>query len=264
MKAAKDLIPKLFNWVKFKETYDLSEIELKLEDCQQVEQLQLLNRQMKRYLQEKELLHIFQDRKRIVNIDYVKFELIDAVITADAPRSRNVMLGCSANGDLLDTKIIDQESIDVYIKSVLIPYLEENEVEFPVILIVDPQRIKLTWNTFKLCKEKEIFLFSPYSSFNQVVQPFEVAVADVVDSYWKFYMDRKIEEQKSRAVRLCLSMMIEEFFEENVCQEYVRFAFKVCGIYPFDSTKIDFENLINCCRKRTIQRDAPKTRNFII
>ena len=165
------------------------------------------------------LIHILDDPSRIFNVDSVLFELYTEEHNKAKPNSfnkllqANVMFTCCADGSFLtplvtipegDTftflpnlspegffisthkyGLITNDTLIHYIKNLFHPALLRNQVEFPVILFIDGQKLNLPWKIFEICKDLKLILISIYPSFNSVIGPIDVAVSQKIKKNWK-------------------------------------------------------------------------------
>ena len=228
------------------------------------------------------LIHIFDDSSRIFNVDSVLFELYSEGNNTARPNSfnkllqSNVLFTCSADGNFLaplvtlpegDTftflpkltsegffistnkyGIVTNDTLIHYIQDLFHPALLRNGVEFPVILLIDGQKLNLPWRIFEICNNLEIVLVSIYPNFSTVITPTDIAVAQKIKKVWKTFLTQTLGDVKNLTVKNFPSTL-KSFSGRHFQSQNVKDGFKFTGIFPFSPNSICLKPLLSCTSK---------------
>ena len=128
----------------------------------------------------------------------------------------------------------------------------EKKVEFPVLLLIDDQRLDITWEIFEHCKELKIILINLYPRFQKIVQPFEISVASKFDLFWEKFLTKKFGTNRfmSWINKLNFATELKAFSDKFLDQKHVNLGFRITGVFPWDVEGIRYEKLIKRCRDR--------------
>jgi hypothetical protein len=141
------------------------------------------------------------------------------------------MLKISENAQL--TEII----FEAYI-SVLKKYLQEQEIELPILLLVNGQKIPFTLEMGDFCRMQGIILYASYLNSPNLFQPVQGDCIFCIKQSWNEivstrYMHKTLK--KSEFLNL-----IQEVFE-TLAPGTIRKTFRSNGIYPWRATLVDAE-----------------------
>ena len=175
-----------------------------------------------------------------------------------------VIFTCCADGSLLEPRsfmsekysedtTISPDVLKYFINDFFYPTLVAKNVTFPVLLLLDGNRFNLFWELFELCKSLKIILLNPYPHFDKLIQPFEIAIANLIRIYWdKFLMDKKYFEVND----LNLTMILNAFGQSYFRTGKIRYAFAVSGIFPWNQKAINYKQFVDMCKRESGQKSA--------
>lgn len=157
-------------------------------------------------------------------------------------------IGCTESGWMT------KESFYEYIGNVLYPYLKGKGVDFPIILFVDGHKTHMTFKLSKLCTDLDIILIALYPNSTRILQPADVAAFKPLKSCWK---NAVVEFTRLHPFEVLtkekFASVLEKAIQGALRPATVRQGFRACGLYPWDSSAIDFTKCLgkNKCKEIT-------------
>lgn len=264
--------------------FNLEPIEIKNIALKNLPQLKRFHILLRNYLKEMKLLRVFDDPTRIYNVDSSMFELYTEGPNVAIPNSynkllqSNVLFSCCADGGSLpplvtlpegDTfhfkpdissegffvasqkyGIITNETLVHYIQDVFHPTLLRSGVEFPVILMIDGQKLNLSWNIFEICKKLQIVLISMYPNFNTVIAPTDIAFNQKIKRHWKDFVIKRLGNVNDLTIKNFPSIL-KDFSSFYFRAHSIIEGFQFTGAYPFNMDSINLKSLLTCTSKQS-------------
>lgn len=149
------------------------------------------------------------------------------------------------------------EAFYEYITNIFYPYLQLNNVEFPVVMFLDGHSSYFSLHLSTFCREKGIILIGFIPNATHLLQPMDVSLFHPLKSEWnKIIHEWWINNNGERLKREDLSGSVNECLQRAAKPETIRNGFRICGLYPFDVNAVPFEKLL-----KTLANDAEKTEN---
>lgn len=174
-------------------------------------------------------------------------KIIPSSIHAKYPK--NWAIGKTDNGWMT------AEAFYEYMTNCFQPWLEENNIQLPVIFFLDGHSSNINLHIAEFCKEKQIILTAFYPNATHCLQPLDVGVFSPLKSIWH----NKV--QSWRMDHLGLRLQREDFanilklaLEDGITIQTVKNAFRTCDTYLFSKDSIDYSKLI----KEPIHEEVPE------
>uniref|UniRef100_A0A336M977 CSON012225 protein n=1 Tax=Culicoides sonorensis TaxID=179676 RepID=A0A336M977_CULSO len=151
-----------------------------------------------------------------------------------------------------------EENFKYYLEKVFYAEMKKKNIPFPVILFVDNHRSHISVEISKLAESLGIVLVSLYPNSTHLIQPLDCAIFRGLKSNWQNLLITKRFENNSFKVSFeNIGELIVELLESCHSPEAVKSGFKVCGIYKWDVSNIDFTKIISTCdRTRSQKKDV--------
>lgn len=143
-------------------------------------------------------------------------------------------IGCSDNGWMKNHLFYE------YIGNVFYPYLKQNNIKFPIALFVDGHSTHLTYEISELCTKLEIILIALYPNSTRIMQPADVAVFKPLKEGWKKAVLKFRREYPTEVVTKENFAGVLNTVVNNVKPEGIRNGFRACGLFPWNSSAIDY------------------------
>lgn len=148
-------------------------------------------------------------------------------------------MGCSDSGWM------NGEIFFEYIANVFLPYLRQNQAEFPVVLFLDGHVSYLSLALSEFCKEYQIILIALYPNATHLLQPLDVGVFRPLKVEWKKAVHSwKIENDGRKLRKEDFAPLLARILPTAANQATIQNAFRVCGIYPFSADAVNYSKLI--------------------
>uniref|UniRef100_A0A1B0CYT8 Uncharacterized protein n=1 Tax=Phlebotomus papatasi TaxID=29031 RepID=A0A1B0CYT8_PHLPP len=166
-----------------------------------------------------------------------KYERMPAAAAISAPPHWGI--GKSESGWMLASTFYE------YIANVFIPYLNQKKIKRPVAVFLDGHSSHMTLHLSRLCREHEIILIALYPNATHILQPLDVAVFKPVKSRWQ-YLKRawRINHNGQEVSKFDVPTLLNAVISEDQMGNNIRSGFRATGLYPFDSTKVDYSKII--------------------
>lgn len=147
------------------------------------------------------------------------------------------------------------EAFYEYITNIFYPYLQQNNVEFPVVMFLDGHSSHFSLHLSTFCREKGIILIGLIPNATHLLQPMDVSLFHPLKNEWtKIIYKWRINNNGERLKREDFSGLVNECLQRAAKPETIRNGFKICGLYPFDVNAVPFEKLL-----KTTADDSEKT-----
>lgn len=132
-----------------------------------------------------------------------------------------------------------------FIANVFHPYLQENNIQRPVILFVDGHKTHLTYYLSELCKELKIILISLYPNSTRILQPADVAAFRPLKSEWKNAAFTWQTNNGGKAIsKEDFAPILNEMLERMDLENTIKNGFRATGLYPWNPSNIDFSKCL--------------------
>lgn len=138
------------------------------------------------------------------------------------------------------------ESFFEYITNVFFPYLEQNNIERPVVMFLDGHSSHFSLHLSNFCSEKGIVLIGLIPNATHLLQPMDVALFHPLKNEWKKTVRewRINSNNGERLKREDFSRLVDECLKKAAKPNTINNGFKTCGLYPFDVNAIPFDKLL--------------------
>lgn len=120
-----------------------------------------------------------------------------------------------------------------------IPYLENEKVEFPIILFVDGHRSHLTMHLSELCEAKGVILVALLPNCTHMLQPADVSVFAPLKKGWQAYV-RECKFNNDYRQVVSLIMTTNRLLSPTLPQSFKMYSRRELHLLVF---KMDSENV---------------------
>lgn len=139
-----------------------------------------------------------------------------------------------------------QEVFLEFITNVFIPYLEECNIQKPVIYFLDGHSSHTGWRTAQACLNVGVILISLYANSTHILQPADVAIFRPLKTCWGKEVASWKELHPGQGVNInnfgfILKAAMKSAFKEST----IRNGFRVCGLFPFDPEAVDYTKCVS-------------------
>ena len=139
----------------------------------------------------------------------------------------------------------EHRSIVFVSANVFLPYFQENNIQFPVIVFLDGHASHLSYPLSEFCALHQIILICLPPNATHFIQPLDVGFYGPFKKKWKkfirlYRLKNGGVEIKKHLLPKFINEMGLDFFELDIKK-----AFKVCGIFPFNENNLRYEKLVS-------------------
>lgn len=136
-----------------------------------------------------------------------------------------------------------------YVANCFYPWLVENSIQFPILLLLDGHKSHINLDLSKFCSEKKIILYGLLPNATNILQPCDVGVFRPLKAAWKVAVRKwKLKHDNSKTLsKINFTPIFQEAFEASIDSAKIQNAFKKSGIFPFNVENVDFNK---CMQKR--------------
>lgn len=144
---------------------------------------------------------------------------------------------------LSDNGWMTAESFYEYITNVFYPWLVKQGTEFPIVIYLDNHSSHMTMPLVTFCREKGIELIGLVPNSTHIMQPLDISFFHPFKETWKKAVPRWKNLKNIARVKKEDFPLVLEFALKNMKEEKntVISGFKAAGLYPFDSSAVDYD-----------------------
>ncbi|GBP78699.1 hypothetical protein EVAR_90568_1 [Eumeta japonica] len=144
---------------------------------------------------------------------------------------------------LSDNGWMTAESFYEYITNVFYPWLVKQGTEFPIVIYLDNHSSHITMPLVTFCREKGIELIGLVPNSTHIMQPLDISFFHPFKETWKKAVPRWKNSKNIARVKKEDFPLVLEFALKNMKEEKntVISGFKAAGLYPFDSSAVDYD-----------------------
>lgn len=142
-----------------------------------------------------------------------------------------------------------------YIVNIFDPWLKNNNIQKPVLLLVDGHRSHVTLQVSEYCAANQIVVFALYPNSTHITQPADVSVFKSLKSGWKNTVFEYKQKTGNKAItRAGFAPLLAKVFEDKVTPEIVKNGFERCGLYPFNPSAVDYTKVMGHSDRRVVPK----------
>ncbi|GBP22503.1 hypothetical protein EVAR_78681_1 [Eumeta japonica] len=144
---------------------------------------------------------------------------------------------------LSDNGWMTAESFYEYITNVFYPWLVKQGTEFSIVIYLDNHSSHMTMPLVTFCREKGIELIGLVPNSTHIMQPLDISFFHPFKETWKKAVPRWKNSKNIARVKKEDFPLVLEFALKNMKEEKntVISGFKAAGLYPFDSSAVDYD-----------------------
>lgn len=132
------------------------------------------------------------------------------------------------------------ETFYEFIANIFFPWLQQNQVDLPIILFMDGHKSHLTLHLSKFCAENGIILIALPPNSTHIMQPCDVSLFKVMKLKWKQLVHEWRVSNSHKAVTKITFAKMFEGVVRSISSECISNGFRRCGLYPFNPDAVDY------------------------
>lgn len=165
-----------------------------------------------------------------------KYERIPAALAKSAPPGWGI--GKSETGWMT------AETFYEYITNIFLPFLNDVNIERPVIVFLDGHKSHLSLHLSKFCREHGLILISLYPNSTHILQPLDVAVFGPLKARWKKIVKQWRIENEKEITKLDVPKALAQIINDDGMVKNIQSGFRVTGLYPYNADSVDYSKII--------------------
>ncbi|KAJ8911934.1 hypothetical protein NQ315_016275 [Exocentrus adspersus] len=211
------------------------------------------------FLQENNASSILEDPSRILNGDETSFSMCPKTDGRTVPpmvvfpfiRPNKALIDSVPTSWFIDRSEsgwIKSDTFYEYIANGLNSWIETNNINRPVLLLVDGHKSHLTLELSKFCHDNEIFLYALPPNTTHILQPADVSVFKPLKTSWKQTVRKwQMKEANCNQVltKCTLSPLLKQVLDDPSLPQIIKNGFRKCGLYPMNSDVVDYKEGID-------------------
>lgn len=163
-----------------------------------------------------------------------KYERIPRELSMSVPESWGI--GRSDNGWMT------METFYEYMCNIFNKWLNDNNVQRPVVLFIDGHTSHLSFHLSTFCSDNGIILVALFPNATHLLQPMDVAVFRSLKGAWKTAVQSwrldNIDNPVLRKVQFC--PLLNKVLKETLSPELFKNGFRKCGLLPWNPDEVCF------------------------
>lgn len=153
----------------------------------------------------------------------------------------NWFLGKSETGWMVS------ETFFEYVANGVHNWLNENNVQRPILLFVDGHKSHMTMELSQFCQENEIILYALPPNTTHIMQPADVSVCKPLKSEWKKTVRNwQLKPENSNKVisKSTFCPLLHMVLTSLDITDTIKNGFRKCGLYPFNPDNVDYTKCV--------------------
>lgn len=161
------------------------------------------------------------------------------------PNQINTYLPNGWCANISDSGWMNCEIFYDYVTKTFYPWLQENEIQTPVVLFVDGHVSHRSLDLSKFCLEKGIILISLIPNTTHLLQPMDVVVFGPTKRKWAAVLKdfRRANQTLDRMSKEVFVGLLDRCLNECLSPSTLKSSFTKTALYPFDANNFDFSQL---------------------
>jgi hypothetical protein len=136
-----------------------------------------------------------------------------------------------------------------YVENIFVPFLQNNEIQLPVIYFVDGHGSHLTYEVSECCKKNQIILICLFPNATRIMQPADVAAFKPLKTNWsKLVDDWRAKNPGCILTTKNVAPLLKEAVKIFENKSIIINGFRACGLFPFDKDGINYDKCLNTKR----------------
>ncbi|CAH1980043.1 unnamed protein product [Acanthoscelides obtectus] len=132
-----------------------------------------------------------------------------------------------------------------FVANIFYPWLEENNIKLPVLLLLDGHKSHISMDLFNFCIKNNIILFCLLPNATHILQPCDVAVFKALKVAWKDVVMRQKQDSQKSITKTNFAPLFKNAFDKAIKPETIMAGFRVTGLFPFDPNAVDYSKCIS-------------------
>ncbi|KAJ8929563.1 hypothetical protein NQ314_017726 [Rhamnusium bicolor] len=225
--------------------------------------------ELRKFLEENNIMDIFDDPDRILNGDESGFSLCPKTGKVLAPKGWRNLYTIKKSNDKENITVLVVFTASGHIWDIFYEYiandfnnwLTENSIKKPVIVFIDGHRSHMTLPLSKFCEKNEIILYALPPNTTHMLQPADVSVFRPLKQGWKNTVrnwQSKPENINSSVTKINFCRLFKETLSASDMTNAIKNGFRKCGLFPLDPDSVDYTKCVqNALERRSNQSQLP-------
>ncbi|XP_072390016.1 uncharacterized protein [Diabrotica undecimpunctata] len=165
---------------------------------------------------------------------------------------RNWVIGKSDSGWMTGEVFFE------YISNDFNSWLTTNQINRPVLLLIDGHKSHMTLPLSQFCDENKIILYALPPNTTHILQPADVSVFKPMKQEWKNTVknwQKRPENSNQIITKINFCQVFEETLQNTQMQSHIVKGFRKCGLYPFNPDNVDYTK----CVKKILEKECQQT-----
>ncbi len=131
-----------------------------------------------------------------------------------------------------------------FIANSFYPYLVEQNIEFPVIVILDGHASHLSIPLSDFCSEHNIIIVCLPGNCTHILQVLDVVFFSPLKKKWRTFLDTYRIKHHCEITKQDIPAAVHKLFEDVNFKESIINGFQCCGMVPFNANRVDYTKLV--------------------
>lgn len=147
---------------------------------------------------------------------------------------------------LSDSGWMKSETFYEFIANIVHPFLHQNNIKLPIILLVDGHKSHLTYQLSTFCSDLQITLIALYPNSTRILQPADVAAFRPLEEGWKrgVFEWRKQNCSMTTVTKVDFALILQNVIKETITPDILKNEFRACGLYSWNLNNINFDKCL--------------------
>lgn len=147
-----------------------------------------------------------------------------------------------------------EENFRYYLEFVFVKSMKQKGVQFPVILFMDNHTSHVSMEVSRLANSLGVILIALYPNSTHISQPLDCAVFRGLKAHWSTLLLRKRGENSNFKVNMVnFPELLLELLLTSHNTQAVKNGFRVCGIFPWNISNMDFSKLLTSKKQDVVR-----------
>ncbi|KAJ8911938.1 hypothetical protein NQ315_016280 [Exocentrus adspersus] len=150
-----------------------------------------------------------------------------------------------------------------YVANSLDQWLKEENIQRPVLFLVDGHKSHMSLELSKFCNENGIILYALPPNATHLLQPGDVAVFKPLKEYWRQEVREWQYQNENRVVtKTEFCPIFQKVLHHPNMPANMKNGFKACGLFPFNPDAVNYKKCVQNVLEK-LNKDTDKTEDEI-
>lgn len=126
-------------------------------------------------------------------------------------------------------------------------WLEKNNIQKPVLLLMDANKSYMSLSLSTLCEQQKIILYALPPQTEHIRQPANISVFAPLKANWENIVQcflSKPENLNCVVTKANFCQLLKHYIEDSQMERYIKSVFGSCGLYPFNPHTVDYTKVV--------------------